>query len=196
MNLFEQGLLDGPVGFAVSLAMGALFGFWLERAGFGSSRKLTSIFYLQDFAVLKVMFSAMVTCALGLHLLAAGGYVDLATLAVPETAVWPQVVGGLVFGAGFVMGGWCPGTAAVGAASGRIDAIVFLAAAGTGSLLFASVYESVADFASKGLCATCSIPELLGVSPLVGALGLTAVALGAFVGATKVEQWSAARRTQ
>jgi len=44
-----------------------------------------------------------------------------------------QIVGGLIFGVGFVMGAWCPGTAAVGLASGRLDALVFLAGAGSGA---------------------------------------------------------------
>ena len=70
MNLYAQGLLDTPLGLLLALVVGLGFGFWLERAGFGSSRKLTAIFYLRDFAVLKVMFSAMVTAALGLQLLA------------------------------------------------------------------------------------------------------------------------------
>ena len=51
-----------------------------------------------------------------------------------------QIVGGLIFGVGFVMGGWCPGTAAVGLASGRLDALVFLAGAGIGSVLFNEMF--------------------------------------------------------
>ena len=60
MNLFAQGLLDTPLGFAAALAVGVAFGFWLERAGFGSSTKLAAMFYLRDFAVLQVMYSAIV----------------------------------------------------------------------------------------------------------------------------------------
>jgi len=188
MNLFANDLLGEPIGLFLSLLIGVAFGFWLERAGFGSSRKLTAIFYLQDFAVLKVMFSAMVTAALGLQLLAATGHVDLAALYVPESILWPQLVGGLLFGVGFVAGGWCPGTAAVGLASGKLDALVFLLGAGAGSLAFAPLQPRLADFLHAGTCSVGSLPEQLGISGPVGALGLTVVALAAFVGATAVER--------
>ncbi len=193
MNLFANGLLGEPIGLLLSLLIGAAFGFWLERAGFGSSRKLTAIFYLRDFAVLKVMFSAMVTAALGLQLLAATGRIDLAALYVPESIVWPQLVGGLLFGVGFVAGGWCPGTAAVGVASGKLDALVFLLGAGAGSLAFAPLQPRLGDFLHAGACSVGSLPEQLGVSGPVGALALAAIALAAFVGATAVERIMAKR---
>ncbi len=193
MNLFAHDLLDTPLGLLLSLVIGVGFGFWLERAGFGSSRKLTAIFYLRDFAVLKVMFSAMVTAALGLQLLAALGYVELDTLYVPESVVWPQLVGGLLFGLGFVAGGWCPGTAAVGLASGKLDALVFLVGASAGSLAFAGLQPRLGDFMQAGTCQIGSLPEQFGISGPIGALVLAAVALVAFVGATKVEQWMARR---
>lgn len=195
MNLFAHDLLGTPIGLLLSLVVGTGFGFWLERAGFGSSRKLTAIFYLQDFAVLKVMFSAMVTAALGLQVFGALGYVDLATLYVPESIVWPQALGGALFGVGFVAGGWCPGTAAVGVASGKLDALVFLLGAGIGSLAFANLQPQLGDFLHAGTCAIGSLPEQLGISGPVGAAGLTVVALAAFVGATLVER-TMKRRTQ
>jgi hypothetical protein len=189
MNLYDQGLLDQPIGLVMALLVGLAFGFWLERAGFGSSRKLTAIFYLRDFAVLKVMFTAMATAAVGLQLLGALGYVDLAALYVPESVVWPQLVGGLLFGLGFVAGGWCPGTAAVGLAGGKLDAGVFLVGAGLGGLAFAGIQPHAEGFLHAGACAIGSLPEQLGVSGMTGALALLGVALASFVGATKVEAW-------
>lgn len=194
MNLFDQGLLNQPIGLFAALAIGLLFGLWLERAGFGSSKKLTSIFYFDDWAVLKVMFSAMVTAALGLQLLGSLGIVDLQRLYVPETVIWPQLVGGLVFGLGFVMGGWCPGTAAVGVGSGRVDALVFLVGAGAGSLAFAGLQPHLGDFMQQGACGVCSLPEQLGATPAMGALVLLGVALVAFAGASMVESMMTRRR--
>ena len=188
MNLYANGMLDQPIGLLLAMVIGLGFGFWLERAGFGSSKKLTAIFYFQDFAVLKVMFSAMVTAAIGLQVLAATGHIDLAALYVPESVLWPQAVGGLLFGVGFVAGGWCPGTAAVGLASGKLDALVFLAGASFGSVAFAFVQPQLGDFLQAGTCAIGSLPERLGASGQVGAVVLTAVALGAFVFATAVER--------
>ena len=193
MNLYANDLLNAPIGLLLSLLVGTGFGFWLERAGFGSARKLTAIFYLRDFAVLKVMFSAMATAAVGLQLLAALGYVDLAALFVPPSIVWPQAVGGLLFGLGFVAGGWCPGTAAVGVASGKFDALVFLLGAGLGSLAFAGVQPQLGGFLQAGACAVGALPEQLGVSGMNGALALLAVALVSFVVAGKVETWAQRR---
>jgi uncharacterized membrane protein YedE/YeeE len=139
------------------------------------------------------MFSAMATAAVGLQLLAALGYVDLAALFVPPSIVWPQAVGGLLFGLGFVAGGWCPGTAAVGVASGKFDALVFLLGAGLGSLAFAGVQPQLGGFLQAGACAVGALPEQLGVSGMNGALALLAVALVSFVVAGKIETWAQRR---
>lgn len=193
MNLFANGQLDTPLGLLLALVVGLGFGFWLERAGFGSSRKLTAIFYLQDFAVLKVMFSAMATAAVVLQVLAATGHVQLADLFAPPSVLLPQVLGGLLFGAGFVAGGWCPGTAAVGLASGKIDAAVFLLGAGIGSLVFAVVQPQMGDLLTLGTCAIGSLPEQAGVSPVTGTVVLVVIALVAFIGASRVEAIMARR---
>jgi hypothetical protein len=193
MNLFAQDLLNGPFGLLAALAIGGAFGFWLERAGFGSSRKLTAIFYLQDFAVLKVMFTAMGTASVSLAVLAALGAVDLGALFVPPTAVWPQLAGGALFGIGFVAGGWCPGTAAVGVASGKADALVFLVGAGGGSLVFAAIEPSLRGFLHGAEQPACSLPELVGIGVLPGAVALLAIAVAASIVATRVERMVARR---
>jgi uncharacterized membrane protein YedE/YeeE len=196
MNFYAHDLLGQPIALLMALLIGAAFGFWLERAGFGSSRKLTAIFYLRDFAVLKVMFSAMATAAIGLQVLGALGYVDLASLYVPESIVWPQALGGFLFGLGVVAGGWCPGTAAVGLASGKLDALVFLLGAGAGSLVFAAIHPQLGEFLQAGTCNIGSLPRQLGVSGLGGAFALLAIALVAFVVATRIERIVAKRTPQ
>src|SRR5204862_7763701 len=117
----------------VAVAIGFAFGVALERAGLGSARKLTGQFFLRDFTVFKVMFTAIVTAALGLFWLGRFGIIDWSRLYVPETFLLPQVTGGLIFGAGFALAGLCPGTSCVAAARGRGDG-----AAGGGGL-FAGV---------------------------------------------------------
>jgi hypothetical protein len=193
MNLFAQDLLNGPLGLLAALAIGGAFGFWLERAGFGSSRKLTAIFYLQDFAVLKVMFTAMATAAVSLAALAGLGAVDLAALFVPPTAYWPQLAGGALFGIVFVAGGWCPGTAAVGVARGKGDALVFLVGAGVGSLAFAALEPRLRGFLHGGELPACSLPELIGLGALPGAVVLLLIAVAASLAATRVERLVARR---
>jgi hypothetical protein len=182
MTCFESGILNQPEGLLVATLVGLAFGFWLERAGFGSSRKLTSIFYFKDFAVLKVMFTAIVTAAVGLFLVESAGLIQVDSIFKPATFIWPQLIGGLLFGVGFVMGGWCPGTALVGASSGKGDALGFLAGAGVGSLVFGFAYPAIERFATAGAKGVSTLPELLGLGPGIVTALVTAMALGAFFG--------------
>ena len=93
-------------GLGIALVLGLGFGFCLERAGFGSARKLTAVFYLYDMAVVKVMFSAIVTAMTGIFVLSAAGLLDVGELYVEPTNIAAQAIGGLVFGAGFIVGGY------------------------------------------------------------------------------------------
>ncbi len=173
--------------------VGVAFGYFLERGGFGSSRKLASIFYLRDFAVFKVMFSAIITALLGARLFAATGIVDIGGWYALETFLWPQLVAGLVFGVGFVVGGWCPGTALVGAASGRIDALVFVGGTGVGSLVYAGAFPALDGFHRAGSLGVATLPELVGLTPGVTAFAIVLLALAAFAGADRLAAWQAAR---
>ena len=109
-----------------SLVLGFFFGFFLERAGFSSARKLTDQFYFKDFAVLKVMFTAIIVAMLGIAYFSLLGWLNFGQVYVPETFVWPQLLGGILLGAGFILGGYCPGTSLVAAAIGKIDALLFM----------------------------------------------------------------------
>lgn len=194
MNLWQRELLNAPPGLVAAALIGFLFGFWLERAGFGSSRRLTDIFYLRDFAVLRVMFTAIVTAAVGLWVFKRLGLIDPATIAIPESIVGAQAIGGLIFGVGFVMGGWCPGTAVVGLASGKLDAIFFLLGAGAGSLAFTAAEPSVQGLFQWGACGVVELPGLLGISRGMAVLGVVLMAVGAFAFVTKLERRTAAAK--
>lgn len=104
--LIANEILSPEFGLIFAIGAGILFGLFLERAGFGSSKKLTAMFYLKDFAVLRVMFTAVVVAMVGLLLLGGMEEIDLSTLAIPGTYLWPQALGGLLIGLGFVIGGY------------------------------------------------------------------------------------------
>src|SRR6202012_3495275 len=120
---FEFGAFGSEGAIIAALALGAAFGWCLERAGMGSARKLSGQFYLTDLTVFKLMFSAIVTAMLGAFWLGRIGLLDLSRVYVPETYVVPQLIGGLLFGVGFAIGGLCPGTSCVAAATGRGDGL-------------------------------------------------------------------------
>lgn len=190
---FSEGTLGTSGALMAAAAIGIAFGFFLEKAGFGSSRKLVSIFYLKDFAVFKVMFTAIVTALIGVRVLSVTGAVDLGTWYQMETFLWPQIAAGLLFGVGFVMGGWCPGTAVVGVASGRGDALMFLGGATLGSLAYAVVFPALKSFAGAGSCGVATLPETFGISPGVTTLLVVLMAIGAFVGSDRLVAWRASR---
>ena len=131
--LNDDGMISG-------LLCGILFGYVLENAGFGSPVKLTAQFRLRDWAVFKVMFTAIVVAAVGLWALRVFGYLRPDAIAVPQAAIVAAAVGGALVGAGFAMGGYCPGTSVAGVFSGRIDALVFIVGVVVGTAGFAAFY--------------------------------------------------------
>jgi 3-mercaptopyruvate sulfurtransferase SseA len=179
-----------------ALVVGIFFGLSLEKAGFGSSRRLAGIFYFSDMAVLKVMFTAVVTAMLGLSIAIWTGLVDPVTqIYYMKTYYGSYVAGGLMFGAGFAISGWCPGTAAVGMASGKIDAIVYLGGAMIGCILFNELFpllkpiynwgqSSLQTYGQPGLA---FLYDSLGTSRRVVVLGITLIALACFWGTEFIE---------
>lgn len=191
--------LDGVIIFnsvpylLIAVAIGFLFGFVLERAGFGDSRNLTSIFYFRDMRVLRVMFSALVTAMLGLIILSRFGLFDYSLLldySLLETYFWPQIVGGVLFGLGFVVGGYCPGTAIVGVASGKIDSIVFLVGMIVGVNIFAFGMPLWGSFYKSSDMGRITLWQYFGTSMETMAIIITVAALGAFVLAWLAEKWA------
>ena len=181
-TFFGAGTLDTPMAFLAALVIGVLFGVALERAGFGSSRKLTGVFYFKDMAVIKVMFSALITAMLGLAYLRASGFIGPDELYFMPTIYGAQIVGGLIFGVGFVMGGWCPGTAAVGLASGKLDALIFLCGAVLGSIFFNELFPVIQPLYSWGNQGVVFIYQTLNLSPGSFTLLFTLIAVACFRG--------------
>jgi len=161
---------------AIALLLGVGFGFCLERAGFGSARKLTAVFYLHDMAVVKVMFTAIVTAMVGLFTLSALGLLDFAELYVEPTNLAAQAIGGLVFGAGFMIGGYCPGTSIAAIATGRKDGIMFALGMLAGVMAYAELTPGVETWIADTAQGEMTLPSLTGVG-----MGWFVLALVAFL---------------
>lgn len=146
-----------------AILLGLLFGLALEGAGFGSPRKLTAQFTLRDFAVLKVMFTAVVTAAAGLTVLELAGVLAPGSYFIHTPYYLPFALGGALIGAGFAIGGYCPGTSVVGLAGGRLDALAFVAGMVVGVWIFAGGFAWLAPLyeATPG-------PKAQRVSDLLG----------------------------
>ena len=156
-----------------AILIGIAFGWSLEQAGLGDAQKLAGQFYLRDFTVIKVMLSAILTAMLGLFWLGRLGLVDLAAIYVPETWLIPQIVGGLVFGAGFVISGLCPGTACVAMAGGRGDGLATVLGLFTGILATGLAWPWIAGFADTTAYGAFTLPQLTGLPYGVVVAGLT-----------------------
>jgi len=152
------------VDLALAFALGTGFGFSLERAGFGSARKLTAVFYFYDMAVVKVMFTAIVTAMTGLFLLASAGMLDLAELYVEPTSLVAQALGGLVFGAGFILGGYCPGTSIAAVATGRKDGIAFALGMLAGVLAYVELTPGIDEWIKANAQGEMTLPSVTGLS--------------------------------
>jgi hypothetical protein len=148
---------------ANAVALGFGFGFCLERAGFGSARKLTAVFYLYDMAVVKVMFSAIVTAMIGIFVLSATGLLDLGELYLEPTNLAAQALGGLVFGAGFIIGGYCPGTCVAAMATARKDGYSFALGMLAGVLAYAEFTPGIDAWIRDTAQGAMTLPMITGI---------------------------------
>ena len=184
----ETGAL-GPEGLLLTAPLiGFAFGWFLERAGLGSATKLAGQFYFTDLTVFKVMFSALLTAALGAFWLSAFGFLDLDLVYLSETFVLPQALGGVLFGAGFLVAGLCPGTSCVAAAAGRVDGAAVVAGMLFGIVAFNGAFEWIAGFYETTSLGPVTLPELAGISRGTGVAILTGVALTGFALVARMER--------
>ncbi len=178
--LIPLNIIDPSWNNVIALIVGIAFGFILESSGFSSSRKLAGVFYGYDFVVLKVFFTAAITAAVGLYYFAYMGWVDMSFVYINPTYVSSAIVGGVIMGLGFIMGGYCPGTSYCAAAIGKIDAIVFSAAMLVGILIFSEFYPLLESFYNANFLGNITVFETLGMTAGWFLLILIVIALGAF----------------
>lgn len=174
--------------YMVYLLIGVAFGATLETAGFGNSKKLAAQFYFKDLTVFKVMFTAIVVAMVGVFLSSAVGLLDYNLVWVPPTYLWPGIVGGLIMGAGFIVGGFCPGTSLVAMATGKIDGIFFVLGVLTGIFAFGETVDRFALFFESSYMGRFTLPELFGLSYGAVVLAVLLMAMFCFWGAEKIEQ--------
>jgi hypothetical protein len=149
----------------VGLSFGLLFGVALERSGVTSYDAILGTLRLEDLLLVKVLLTALAVGALGVYGLRQLG---LVRLHLREASVGGNVLGGLVFGAGFALLGYCPATALGAAAQGRLDALVGgLTGMLVGSFAFAQAYSALKGVLSWGKMGKVTLWQVLGVSPWV-----------------------------
>jgi hypothetical protein len=185
---FKYGMFGDETSLLVAFAIGIGFGFALERAGFGSARKLVAQFYLTDLAVFKVMFTAIVTAMLGATYLGWMGVLDLSLVYLVPTYWGAQVVGGLLLGIGFVIGGYCPGTSVAAVATGRLDGLAYVLGILGGTVTFALLFPRLEGLYLAGSAGALTLPQALHLPHGLVVLAVVLMAVGGFYGAERLER--------
>lgn len=157
----------------LGLLFGIAFGFLLQKGGVGKFHILIGQLLLRDFTVIKVMLTAVAVGMIGAYLLRAMGKVELK---VKPTRYGANIVGGLIFGAGFAFAAYCPGTNMVAFGQGNYDALGVAAGMIFGSYLFAVLSGWLGRTVMKwGKRGEILLPNLLHVKPLVFAVAFAAL---------------------
>lgn len=164
----------------IGLGVGILFGFLLQKGGVTYYDVIIGQLLLTDFTVIKIMLSAVITGMLFVHVLRSLG---MAQLHPKPGSVGSSIIGGLIFGVGFGILGYCPGTLAGAVGQGFLDALFggiigILIGAGVFAELYPKLEQSVLN---RGYFGEITFPQLLKVNPwwvvLPVSIGLIALLL-------------------
>ncbi len=164
----------------IILLVGLTFGFLLNKSGMTKYSKIVNVFRFTDMGVLQFMMTALVVAMSGLYGLKAVGLVTFPN--VPATYIVGNLVGGLIFGVGMAVAGFCPGTCVAGAGEGKLDYLVpgvlgFLTGAAIYGLTYQTVFPAISSIANSG---AAIIPELWNVNAFLFIILFTVLTLVLF----------------
>ncbi len=163
----------------IGLCIGIAFGFLLQKGGVSRYDIIMGQFLLVDFTVLKLMLTAIVVGTIGIHAMRAAGLVRLHTWRGPMFGI---ITGGLIFGVGFAVLGYCPGGSMAALGQGSLDALFGIVGILAGTWAYAVSYPKiVSSFLGKGAPEHDTLPEALGISPWVIIIPLTVTVGGLFM---------------
>ncbi len=185
--LAKTGVISDATNMWLAIPIGIVFGYALFHAGFTDSRRIAWAFYFKDVGVPVVMFSAIVTGMLGLWGLSLAGIIDISQVYMLPTFLVPMAIGGLLFGVGMVIGGYCPGTAAAALATGKIDGIVFIVGFLIGSLIFGDFFPVWGDFYNSDYMGAFRLDQWLGIGFGTTVFAIVVIAVGATIGMRYVQ---------
>lgn len=184
-----EALFGKPIMFLIFGLIGFAFGFVLESSGFGNSKKLAAQFYFKDMTVLKVMFGAIITAMVLIFTMVGLGVLDYNQIWVNPTYLWSGIVGGLIMGVGFIVGGFCPGTSLVGMATGKIDGLLFVLGGLFGIFLFGETEKFFDNWwQTSGYLGRFTLMDWLKVPTGVIVFAIVVMAVLAFFAAEQLEK--------
>jgi hypothetical protein len=144
------------------LVTGILFGFLLQKGRVLRYDKQIGALRLLDMTIVKFMFSTVLVGMVGVYILKDLGLVKLS---VKPTNLGANIIGGLIFGAGWGLLGYCPGTSAGALGEGRWDSLWGILGMLVGAAVFAEVYPALkTSFLTWGKLGKITLPQVLGVN--------------------------------
>lgn len=162
-TFFSLSSLTTVAAFVSAFVIGISFGWCLEQAGLGSSKRIAGTFYFADMSFARTIFSAVASSALILLFLLALGFIESEALYATDRTVGALAVGGILFGIGLVVSGWCPATAVVGVVSGKLDALVFILGLLAGVVIFNESSSFIEPLVERGATGASFFYEELGL---------------------------------
>jgi hypothetical protein len=180
-------IISEELSLVIAFFLGIAFGFVLEQAGFSTTKKLVGLFYGHDFTVLRVFFTAGITAMAGALLMGHYGLLDLSLIYVNPTFLTSALLGGAIMGAGFIIGGFCPGTSVCALAVGKLDALAFIVGAILGVFAFTETFPLIEEMYYANNMGNIRISEFFGMSNVAFGFLLSLMAVGAFVATWFIE---------
>ena len=186
--LHLESLLGKPLMYLVFLLIGFLFGYVLEISGFNHSPSLASQFYFKDLRVFKVFFTAIVVGMLLIFGSSAVGLLDYNLIWVNPTYLWSGIVGGLIMGAGFILGGFCPGTSLVALATLKIDGIFFFLGGLVGVFIFGETVDLYRYFFNGSYYGRLTLMDVFNIPAGIVVILVTLMAVFMLWGGEQLEK--------
>ena len=159
------------IGFLIGCAFGAI----LFLGGASSYRRILGTLLLKDMWIIKLMMTALGVGTLGIYLLDLGG---LANMSIKPAYIWGILAGGVIFGIGWAVSGYCPGTCVVGASEGKKDAIFTVVGALLGAFVFSLAYPYIeSTLIEPANYGQVTLESVLGISGIWIAIPFSAALL-------------------
>jgi len=173
--MIDKVRTDQKIRLLTGLMIGLVFGFLLQKGGATEYEVIINQLLLRDFTVLKIIFSAVLTGMVGVYVLVSLGVADLSP---KPCEPWSIIVGGLVFGMGFAILGYCPGTMAGAVGTGSVHALIGIMGVLIGVGLYASQYSHIHTKLNNKTLGNITIPNMLNVNPWIVVFLMSLMILG------------------
>ncbi len=158
----------------IGLTIGIAFGAILQLGGASSYKKIMGSLLLKDLDVIKIIMLAIAVGTVGIYAL---DLVDMANMSIKPTYVVGITIAGLIFGVGFALSGYCPGTCIVAAGEGKTDAFVVILGGLAGAALYAVAYPFFGSLIGMTNYGEVTLASAFGVNGLWIAIPFSAILL-------------------